>query len=205
MTPTGTTTLTFLVYWLFGGLYTFMDLTSRPRALRRYKIQPGTNEPVSRGELLRVIGQVLFNQVAVGLPLAHLSYRLMQWRGFPALRQLPTFHGFIAEMAGLILFEELGFYYSHRLLHHPLLYKRIHKLHHQWTAPVAVTAIYCHPLEHICSNLLPPFLGVFVLGSHIATAWLWFGLAILSTLNAHSGYHLPFFPSPEAHDFHHLK
>lgn len=43
------------------------------------------------------------------------------------------------------------------------------------------------------------------MGSHVATAWFWFGLAILSTLNAHSGYHLPFFPSPEAHDFHHLK
>lgn len=44
-----------------------------------------------------------------------------------------------------------------------------------------------------------------MMGSHVATAWLWFSLAILSTLNAHSGYHLPFFPSPEAHDFHHLK
>jgi methylsterol monooxygenase len=30
-------------------------------------------------------------------------------------------------------------------------------------------------------------------------------MAILRTLNDHSGYHLPFFPSPEAHDFHHLK
>jgi sterol desaturase/sphingolipid hydroxylase (fatty acid hydroxylase superfamily) len=30
-------------------------------------------------------------------------------------------------------------------------------------------------------------------------------LALLSTLNAHSGYHFPLFPSPEAHDFHHLK
>lgn len=70
---------------------------------------------------------------------------------------------------------------------------------------VAVTAIYCHPLEHIFSNLVPPFLGVFVMGSHIATAWLWFSLAIMNTLSTHSGYHLPFFPSPESHDFHHLK
>jgi len=38
-----------------------------------------------------------------------------------------------------------------------------------------------------------------------ASAWLWYCLALLSTLNAHSGYHFPFFPSPEAHDFHHLK
>ena len=35
--------------------------------------------------------------------------------------------------------------------------------------------------------------------------WLWSALVTMNTINAHSGYHLPFFPSNEAHDFHHLK
>ena len=43
------------------------------------------------------------------------------------------------------------------------------------------------------------------MGSHIAASWVWFSMAILITLNDHSGYHLPFFPSPEVRDFHHFK
>lgn len=52
----GTFVLSFGVYWLFGGIYTVMDLTSKPSAIRRYKIQPGTNEPVDNTKLLKVRG-----------------------------------------------------------------------------------------------------------------------------------------------------
>lgn len=50
----GTNIFTMMVYWLVGGIYTFMDLTNRPAFLRKYKIQPGTNEPVERARLLKV-------------------------------------------------------------------------------------------------------------------------------------------------------
>ena len=30
-------------------------------------------------------------------------------------------------------------------------------------------------------------------------------MVLMSTLNAHSGYHFPLLPSPEFHDYHHLK
>ncbi|KAG8231541.1 hypothetical protein J437_LFUL008082 [Ladona fulva] len=174
-----------------------MDVTNKPAALRRYKIQPGTNEPVESKKLMKVILTVLFNQIVVGLPFAYVSLWLMTYRGLQPIRELPTFHWVLFEMAILILVEEIGFYYSHRFLHNRYLYRVIHKKHHEWTAPIAVTAVYCHPIEHIFSNLLPPFLGVLLMGSHVATAWLWFSLAILSTLNAHSGIH----PIPKYNHF----
>ena len=89
------------------------------------------------------------------------------------------------------------------LFHRPWFYKHIHKQHHEWTAPIGLTSIYAHPIEHIFCNILPPVVGPLILGSHIATSCLWFSLALVSTSIAHCGYHFPFLPSPEAHDFHH--
>lgn len=44
-----------------------------------------------------------------------------------------------------------------------------------------------------------------MLGSHLTTTSLWYCLALFSTTISHCGYHLPLLPSPEFHDFHHLR
>ncbi|XP_076048664.1 fatty acid hydroxylase domain-containing protein 2-like [Oratosquilla oratoria] len=201
----GTTIVTYIVFWTVASIYIFMDVTNKPACLRRYKIQPGMNEPVETWRLIKCILLVNFNQIVVGVPVAIFGYYLMMMRGFNQSHQLPTFHWVLFELMICILGEEVGFYYSHRLFHHRTLYKHFHKMHHEWQSPISIIALYAHPLEHAMSNMLPSFLGPFLLGSHIATCWLWFCLALMSTLNAHSGYHFPFFPSPEAHDYHHLK
>ncbi|RWS01406.1 hypothetical protein B4U79_12612 [Dinothrombium tinctorium] len=202
---TGSVILTFMVYWLIGLFYTIVDLTGRPKFLLKYKIQDNTVYPIPFERFRRVVKQVFINQFIVGIPFSFVAYKMMKLRGSDWGPQLPTFQRVLFELCVCILVEEVTFYYSHRLLHNSRIYKYIHKRHHEWTAPIAITAVYCHPIEHVFSNLLPVFLGPFILGAHTATSWLWFTIAILSTLNAHSGYHLPFFPSPEAHDFHHLK
>jgi len=53
--------------------------------------------------------------------------------------------------------------------------------------------------------LIPLTAGPFILGSHLAVTWVWVAFAIVNTLHVHSGYHLPLAPSPESHDFHHLR
>ncbi|GBN08928.1 Fatty acid hydroxylase domain-containing protein 2 [Araneus ventricosus] len=92
-----------------------------------------------------------------------------------------------------------------RLLHQPSFYKQIHKVHHEWTAPISISALYGHPVEYIFSILATASIGPLLLGSHVATIWLWFSFVLASTLIAHSGYSYPFPASPTAHDIHHSK
>ncbi|KAM4620704.1 fatty acid hydroxylase domain-containing protein 2 [Polymixia lowei] len=201
----GTMLVPTVAFWTTNGLLLLVDITGKPSFITRYRIQMDKNNPVDPVKLRHAVKTVVFNQVFISGPMVVGVYYLMTWKGNPCGPELPTFHWGLVELALCAIIEEFMFYYSHRLFHHPALYKHFHKQHHEWTAPIGVVSIYAHPLEHVLSNMLPAVSGPVILGSHIATTSLWYALALVSTSISHCGYHLPFLPSPEFHDFHHLK
>jgi len=52
---------------------------------------------------------------------------------------------------------------------------------------------------------LPAFTGPVVLGSNVFTIQCWLFIVVFSSILSHSGYALPFLPSPILHEIHHLK
>lgn len=105
----------------------------------------------------------------------------------------------------MLLIYEIVFYYNHRLLHTKYMYKRFHKPHHTWIHPIAASTSYCHPVEHILTSTLPHLAAELILQPNIFVAWAYFAVAMLKAVIDHTGYHLPFFISPEFHVYHHLK
>ncbi|XP_051023231.1 fatty acid hydroxylase domain-containing protein 2-like [Acomys russatus] len=194
-----------LCFWVLNGLLLLVDTTGKPSSISRYRIQLGKNEPVDPVKLRHVIRTVIFNQTVISLPMLAICYPFLKWRGDPCSRELPTFHWVLLAMALFTLVDEILFYYSHRLLHHPTLYKKIHKKHHEWTAPIGVITMYAHPIELAASNMLSVMVGPLAMGSHLSSIIVWLCVALIVSTISHCGYHLPFLPSPEFHDYHHLK
>jgi hypothetical protein len=93
---------------------------------------------------------------------------------------------------------ELLFYTSHRLLHTKYLYP-YHKLHHGYKAPIALAALYAHPLEAVLGNTLAVMAPAYICGIH-GYSWLWgVALGFASTQAKHSGFDI----DGAGHDRHH--
>ncbi|KAF7716820.1 Uncharacterized protein PECH_008202 [Penicillium ucsense] len=201
----GTFVIQILFFWLPSMLYLSLDVLA-PRFSQHHKIQPAPKQP-TRSDIVRCFKVVTQNQVlssALHLGLIYLSKRLGSGTSYRVTSSLPTITEFIRDIAISLVLRETLFYYSHRLLHVPFLYRQIHKKHHKFTAPIALAAQFAHPVEQIFANALPISLPPQLLHSHILTFWVYLAWELFNTATVHSGYDF-FHNKARMHDLHHEK
>ncbi|KAG2110889.1 C5-sterol desaturase [Suillus discolor] len=82
---------------------------------------------------------------------------------------------FVLSVPFFLLFTDYGVYWTHRLLHHPSIYKTFHKSHHKWIIPTPFASHAFHPVDGYLQSL-PYYLFIFIFPLH---RWLYLGLYVL--------------------------
>jgi lathosterol oxidase len=52
-----------------------------------------------------------------------------------------------------LMFTDCGIYWIHRGLHHPLIYRRLHKPHHKWIMPTPYASHAFHPFDGFAQSV----------------------------------------------------
>ena len=76
---------------------------------------------------------------------------LAEVRGYSKLYDMPSEAPFslynIIQFPFFVLFTDLCIYWIHRGLHHPSVYKTLHKPHHKWIVPTPFASHAFHPID----------------------------------------------------------
>ena len=128
---------------------------------------------------------VMFALVDLGLYWAHEA-------GHTQLYNRVSDHGwwYLAGSIGLmLLLHDAWFYWTHRLMHHPFLFRHVHKVHHQSVDPSPFAAFSFHPLEALIEA------GIYVLFAflfpvHLLALYGWQLIQMVLNVIGHLGYEL---------------
>ena len=98
--------------------------------------------------------------------------------------------GYLVLSVGLLaLFHDAYFYWTHRLIHHPKLFRHFHAVHHRSINPTPFTAYSFNPGEAAINFLAVPIFCAIAPMHDIATMiYMW--LMIFRNALGHSGYEL---------------
>jgi sterol desaturase/sphingolipid hydroxylase (fatty acid hydroxylase superfamily) len=167
-------------YWVFGSLLSWFSHVKKIREVSKVK---------------EVINVLIVN---------------MMWTFFGAIfinllpvRAMTNSH-VIIKLLLTYLITDIWFFHIHIMMHQRQIYPHLHKLHHAFQYPWALTALYCTGYEAIVLNLVAVSLGPVIFDLPSPYVQIWMCLVSLNSLITHSGIKFSFFDYG-AHETHHNK
>ncbi|KAL1972474.1 hypothetical protein VTN31DRAFT_6888 [Thermomyces dupontii] len=137
----------FLITWIFGLItYFFFSGGSYVFVFDKNNLK---HPKYLKNQVWMEIGQAL--RAMPGLALLTAPFFVLEVRGcskmYDRLDEAPFPLYNILQFPLFIAFTDLCIYWIHRGLHHPLVYKTLHKPHHKWIVPTPFASHAFHPLD----------------------------------------------------------
>ncbi len=89
----------------------------------------------------------------------------------------------------MFFLHDAYFYWAHRIMHHPAIFKQVHLVHHKSTNPSPWTAYAFHPMEAIVEAGIAPVIA-FTLPVHSSAFIIFMLFQIIYNVYGHLGYEL---------------
>lgn len=173
-------------YFFIAGTAFFIFYILLKKAIQHKKIQ---QKFPKASDYLR---EISFSLISMSIFACIAATVLVILKPYTLLLDEPFAYGilyYVFSFLMMILLHDTYFYWTHRFMHHPVLYKYIHLVHHRSTNPSPWTAYAFHPFEAVIEA------GIFVLiaftiPAHITTIILFFLFQIIYNVYGHLGWEI---------------
>lgn len=160
-------------YLLFAGSAYLIFYVWKKKNYLHLKIQ---NRFPSKNQISSEVLYSLMTAIIFGL-FGFLIY-WMSSNGWTQIYRDPSTFGYgylFLSFVIMVLFHDAYFYWTHKLMHHRLLFKWAHHVHHQSHNPTPWAAFAFHPLEAVVEfGVLPIAVLLFPMNLWVILAWsLW--------------------------------
>ena len=165
-------------------------LTSGAFALATKRVRPGLYGGQA-GQIRREIGWSLASAAIYGIPAGLVAWG-WQDRGWTLIytgwSDYPLWYLPLAPLL-FLLAHDTWFYWTHRLMHRPKWFRRMHAVHHDSRPPTAWAAMSFHPYEALTGAFVIPLL-VFVIPIHVAMLGLVLAIMTVMGVTNHMGWEM---------------
>ena len=141
-----------LAVLVYGAWHLWLYIWRKQNTAFKYN----RNWPAARSSVFLFNNQTFDNMfwtLASGVPIWTAYELLLLWAyangHAPMINPSENPVGFAALFFLVPFIHEVGFYFAHRLLHWPPLYRVAHRLHHRNVNPIPWSGLSMHPIEHL--------------------------------------------------------
>lgn len=167
-----------------GTLATILAVFATSLRRRRIQRRFAVANDMRREIFFSLLTVLIFSLIGFGVFVGSQSGIFKVYDGSlpPALRLL-------FEVSVIIVLHDAYFYWAHRAMHHPWLFRRFHRIHHKSRTPTPWAAYAFAPLEAIVETGILP-LAALIFPMHQLTVFIFVTHMIVRNVIGHAGHEL---------------